>query len=683
VLPIRWSAAVTTATATTTRPAFWRSLAAPLAIGNRLAGWLICLLPGLLTAYLGLNWGGRGADVTAVGLLVLTLLLAGRLALVRRPLAGISPPLMVAACALLLFAAWTSWSSAWSDAPIRATVEFQRVALYTVALVFFGAFLRRPGGLALAVRGLAVAIAGICVVGLATRLYPDVYAVDTGLSVTRLAYPLGYWNGLGLLAGVGLVLMLHLACDVLEPRLVRALAAGGVPIAATALYFTFSRGATGAAALGILVYLIVGRPRGAIAGLIASAPATFLAVHSAYGADLLGTEQNATAAAAVQGHRVAVTLLICSAAAMVARLVLTPLDARLSRARLSAGARRQLLAVAAGVVLLGLCAAVVLDAPERISTAWDSFTQPEEGGDARSHLRSVTLSGRQEHWDVAISYFQEDRIRGAGAGSFELQWLRSRPSYGAVTNAHSLYIEVLGELGLVGLILLGAGLGTLLVALARRASGRRRPLFAAIFAGTLTWAVHAGVDWDWELAAVSFWVFALAGMALARTTPSPPRASGGVMWILRAGAGVLCLLVAVGAVRMIVSTDSLARSISAFKSGDCKEARDHAETSLDALGSQPQAEAVLGYCDALGGRERVAIAEMKDAVRLDPHHWRYRYGLAVVRGMAGLDPRSDLAVARRLNPRGELLSTGVPARLADARRARWRSLSGRAPRPVD
>ena len=201
---------MTTATATTKRPAAWAAEAAPSAVANRAAGWLLCLLPGLVTAYLGFNWGGRGADVTAVALLCLTLLAAGRLALVRQPFAGISLPVMISGGALVLFAVWTQLSSGWSDAPIHATTEFQRAALYAVGLLFFGAFVRRRGALALAVRAVALAIGAICIVALATRLYPDVYAVDPGQSVTRLAYPLGYWNGLGLLAGAGLVLMLHL-----------------------------------------------------------------------------------------------------------------------------------------------------------------------------------------------------------------------------------------------------------------------------------------------------------------------------------------------------------------------------------------------------------------------------------------------------------------------------------------
>ena len=675
---------MTTATATRKRPAAWLSAASPVAVSDRVAGWLLCLLPGCLTVYLALSWGGYGADVRAVVLLLLTLLLAGRIALVRRPFAGISPPLMIAGGALILLAAWTWLSSRWSGAPIHATTEFQRVALYAVALFYFGSFLRRRGGLALMVRGIALGVAAVCLIALATRLYPDIYTVDTGLAVTRLAYPLGYWNGLGLCAAVGVVLMLHLACDEREWLPVRVLAAAGVPLAATTIYFTFSRGATAAVAGAVVAYLVIGRPRGAIAGLVATAPTTFFAVQAAYGADLLGTDENTTAAAAAQGHRVAGVLLVCCAAAAIGRLALSPVDALLKRVQLSNGARRQLVAGAVVLLVLALGGGVAADGPSRIDRAWDSFTQPDQqGDDARTRFRDVRVGSRSDHWDVALRYYRQDKIKGAGAGTFESQWLRSRPTSGPVTDAHSLYVEVLSELGLVGSFLLVVALATLLVGLALRARGPRRALFAAIFAASLMWTAHAGVDWDWELAAVSFWVFALAGMGLAKTAPRSSGADGGVMWALRAGAGLLCLVLALGAVRMIVSTDSLASSISAYKTGDCQQARGHARTSLKALDSQPQAAAILAYCDALRGRPRDAIREMQTAARLDPDHWRYRYGLAIVRGMAGRDPRPDLALARRLNPYGAIPRTGVAARLARSGPARWRSLAARAARPID
>ena len=69
---------------------------------------------------------------------------------------------------------------------------------------------------------------------------------------------------------------------------------------------------------------------------------------------------------------------------------------------------------------------------------------------------------------------------------------------------------------MVGLALLLTALGALLAGLAWRLGGEDRPGVAAVLAAATAWAVHAGVDWDWELTAVSVWVFGLAGLALVR-----------------------------------------------------------------------------------------------------------------------------------------------------------------------
>jgi glucose dehydrogenase len=75
-----------------------------------------------------------------------------------------------------------------------------------------------------------------------------------------------------------------------------------------------------------------------------------------------------------------------------------------------------------------------------------------------------------------------------------------------------------------------------------RLPGRRdRPTVAAVLAATTAWAVHAGVDWEWQLTAVSVWMFGLAGLALARRGPAtrsgPPR-------LLRIIAALGCLVLA-------------------------------------------------------------------------------------------------------------------------------------------
>ena len=64
-------------------------------------------------------------------------------------------------------------------------------------------------------------------------------------------------------------------------------------------------------------------------------------------------------------------------------------------------------------------------------------------------------------------------LRGSGAGTYALLWAQHRKTSFTVVDGHSLEIETLGELGIVGLALLAIALLTMLGALARRAWVRR------------------------------------------------------------------------------------------------------------------------------------------------------------------------------------------------------------------
>jgi O-antigen ligase len=87
-------------------------------------------------------------------------------------------------------------------------------------------------------------------------------------------------------------------------------------------------------------------------------------------------------------------------------------------------------------------------------------------------------------------------------------------------DAHSLYFETLGELGLVGGLLLG--LFIFAVAAGTVAAARARPddlVLPAAAAAMAAFAVHAGVDWDWELPAVTLPALLLAAAAVTRESP--------------------------------------------------------------------------------------------------------------------------------------------------------------------
>ncbi len=115
------------------------------------------------------------------------------------------------------------------------------------------------------------------------------------------------------------------------------------------------------------------------------------------------------------------------------------------------------------------------------------------------------MGDRPSYWRVALEDAGMHPLLGSGAGSFDDVWIANRPIPANVRDAHSLYLEVLAELGPVGLGLLLALLAAPLVGAVR---ARREPLVAAAAAGYAVYLVHAGLDWDWEYPVVT-----LAGLA--------------------------------------------------------------------------------------------------------------------------------------------------------------------------
>lgn len=95
----------------------------------------VCLVPGCLVALAGAHSGGFFAGTTAL----LSLLAAGalllRFLLARHPLEGLNVRVGLAGTCLAAFAAWVLVSGAWSHAPARALIEYDRALLYGLVLV--------------------------------------------------------------------------------------------------------------------------------------------------------------------------------------------------------------------------------------------------------------------------------------------------------------------------------------------------------------------------------------------------------------------------------------------------------------------------------------------------------------------------------------------------------------------
>src|SRR5207249_3324214 len=77
-------------------------------------------------------------------------------------------------------------------------------------------------------------------------------------------------------------------------------------------------------------------------------------------------------------------------------------------------------------------------------------------GFARTHLTSGNGSGRWQFWASAVQEWKRHPLAGGGAGSFEQWWAQHASFSYFVRDAHSVYLETLAELGLVGFGLLAA-----------------------------------------------------------------------------------------------------------------------------------------------------------------------------------------------------------------------------------
>jgi hypothetical protein len=603
----------------------------------------------------GFASGGFLPGPVALAATVLAVVLVVRLTAGARAWGAVSGGYVAGAAALALFAGWALLSGTWSDAPARALVEYDRALLYLLGFVVVGSLGRTPQRLRWALRGLAFAAFAVCLCALVTRLAPDVWAISPEVSVDRLSYPLGYWNALGLLAAIGIVVAFALTCDDREHPVVRVLGAVALPVLGPVLLLTFSRGSIAAGAAGVLVLLVAGRPRALATGALVAVPAVAVAVMSAYGADLLASEDPTTAAAAAQGHHVALVVAVCALLAGAARAALLPVDRRLTALRAPAVLRRPAVraAIAAGLAAAVVLVALAAGAPDKVQRQYDRFVQGDRishatTADIRNRLTNPGNNGRIDQWRVALDAFSAERLHGRGAGTYALDWDRDRPEAYQVEDAHSLYVEVLGELGVVGFLLVVAALLLVLGGFAARSRGPDRVVGAALLGAGVAWALHAGVDWDWEMPAITFWLFAVGGLALA--APADAQAGRAVPPLGRIVLALGCLVLALVPARLYLSEGPLRDSARAFARGDCATAVDRALDSTSALGVRPEPFVLLGYCDVRLGQSELAVRALTNAVRKDPGNWEGHYGLALVRAAAGRDPRAELRIAQRLNP---------------------------------
>lgn len=558
--------------------------------------------------------------------------------------------------ALATLLVWTALSALWSIAPAASILEAQRTLLYVAALAALLAAGPRDAARPVAFAVMTAATL-ICAYALGDRLIEV-----SPLPYNRLGGPLEYWNALGMLAAAGAcVAISFVAHGTRSPT--RAVAGASLPILVGALYLTFSRGSWLALVVGLAVSFGLERRRREFIGAVAAVAVPCLAV--------VASEASATAlitpGAAINGvtsdaHRVALlVLLACVVCASVAGLA-PRIAAKLPRLP----DRSMRVFAAASVACAVAIAVVVAGGPGRLpgaaASAFDA-TPPSDANGLNARLVSFSGSGRSEYWRVALTTFASRPLIGHGAGTYARLWLMKRHLTLTVQDAHSLYLETLTELGVVGLLLLLAGLAVPLVAARRVLRVRDGPSPTVIYVPALIGAyvaflAHAGLDWDWEMPVVTIGALACgAGVVASARDAAPP-----LRRQVRVGGLVSALCLAAIAFVFLLGTRDLNSAAAAAADGESALSADAHAAERWAPWS-PDPARWLATIQLQRGNRVAARQLLTQAIAKDGTDWSL--WLAMAAAEQGAPRTRAILKARKLDPLGpEVAQTEVEYGLA-------------------
>ncbi len=561
-------------------------------------------------------------------------------------------------------------SSLWSGSVELSVIEADRVLVYLG--MFLAAFLiaqtdQRRQRFA---EGLTIAIAIVALLGLGSRLAPHVLEVSDSLGTgPRLRYPLGYWNANGAMFGIGVALLLWSSRRSVSTAL-RWLSVAVLPAVLLALYLTYSRG-------GLLALLIA-------AGCTIALSRDRLWLLATLGIGALGA---LPAVLAVQARRSladnyfsqgtvdqgAEVLLFALAGIVLALLLFAALrwaerrGGQLTGRAVALSRNPTLLrgiAAAFAVVAIGVAIAVG-------GRAWDQFSSSDVQFPAQpeQHFSQLNGAGRHDFFRVAIDAFEEKPVLGTGAGTYQFAWEQHRTIAQPAHDAHSLYLEAFAELGLVGGLLVIALVAFLLwtgFAAWRAAAHPQRERYAALFAAMLSFAVVAGLDWFWEIAALGAVFFLAAGVLVAARCSQLASAADADVEERRFGLTVAGLAVAWITAIALIGPLLVVREIDASQSAAAREdfasAVEHANTarSIEPFAASPYVQ--LGLLAESQGDYATAAERLTQAIDREDRNWQLYYLRSRVEEEAGdrAAAKADLDRARRLNPLDECLQ-GKPS----------------------
>ncbi len=355
--------------------------------------------------------------------------------------------------------------------------------------------------------------------------------------------------------------------------------------------------------------------------------------------------------------------------------------------------------IALAVVAAVVSVAALANAPritDRARTQYHAFLDLGAGPASAQATRNRLVSGsgaRYDYWRIAFKGWRDRPLAGLGAGGYSLPYFQERRTSETIRQPHSIELQVLAELGLVGGLLLAALLAAvawgLSRALRRRLDGPDRHLLVA-GAGLFTaWLVQTSVDWLHLLPGLTG--MALIGVAVlvrhdassAPAVASAPRETSRMTPMRRvalacAGLAVLGGLLSLS--RQALSEHYRTRAQESLSRGDAADALALADRSLRIDGGAIDAYYLRSA--ALGQLERPVAARraLRVALRREPENfvtWAL-LGDLEDRESRPVAARSAYRRASELNPRDvELGQLARGAQPPERGRAQYSSIGVR------
>src|SRR5262245_53333487 len=581
----------------------------------------------------------------------LALLLLAALTLAAGVTAELAFPDVLFLGALAALAAWIALSLLWTASFPLTVQECERMLVYLAAGAA-GVLLVRRRSVASLIVGVWFGLAVVSTYGLLTRLFPDRLGMFDTLSAYRLSQPVGYWNGMGIVAGMGGLLALGLAAR--SGPLVRSLAAGSTVLFMLVLYFTYSRGSWIAFFFGLALAIALDPKRlQLITTMLVLAPWSAVAVAVASTSPALTHQTAALAAASRDGHGLAVIAIGLVVGAALSILVFDWIGSLVS---VPYGVRR----VYAGTLLFLLVAFLIAIfgrfgfPPTLVRKGYDAFTATPVAAteDLNSRLFTLNGNGRVEYLHTAWQQATAHPVVGDGAGTYAQYWMQHRRVTDTVHDAHSIYLEALAELGPLGLALVLVLFGTPL-AVVRRA--RSTPLVPIVVGAYCAYLLHAAGDWDWELPAVTLSAL-FCGIGLL-AAGRPEREAGPLRQSVRLTGLVATAALFGFALLGLLGNSAVSASSKSTDGGHYARAESQAHDAMRYVSWSPEPWRKLGEAQQLSGNVAAARASFRKAIEKDPTDWTLWYELAFA--SRGAERRQAYAEASRLNPLDDRLKPGA------------------------